>query len=92
MNTDIVRGKWDEFKGEARKIWGDISDNDLDRTNGNVEAIGGLIRQKYGQFKDDAKDKWEQLLSRYGHEAANSTGQVKDALQQDRDRTETKRV
>jgi uncharacterized protein YjbJ (UPF0337 family) len=91
VNTNIVRGKWDEFKGEARKIWGDINDNDLDRTNGNVEAIGGLIQQKYGHLKDDAKAKWDQLLARYGHQAAGSTEQVKEALQQDNERTETKR-
>ncbi len=80
MNTQILKGKWDEFKGEARKLWGELTDSDLEQTKGNVGAIGGLLRQKYGQTKDDVESKFDGLVKRYGHEASQGTEEVKNTL------------
>ena len=31
MNWDIVQGKWKELKGEARKQWGKITDDEFEQ-------------------------------------------------------------
>ena len=31
MNTDILRGKWNQVKGEVKSQWGKLTDDDLDR-------------------------------------------------------------
>lgn len=80
MNDSIIKGKWDEFKGEVRKLWGDISENDLESTKGNLTAIGGLVQQKYGTLKDDVKSQFDTLVQRYGDKAVSASGQAKDAL------------
>ena len=35
MNWDIVQGNWTQMKGEARKAWGKLTDNDLEVVAGN---------------------------------------------------------
>jgi uncharacterized protein YjbJ (UPF0337 family) len=58
-NENKVKGKWLEIKGEVRKAWGKLTDDELEKTAGDMNAIGGLIQQRYG----DAQEKYEQKLS-----------------------------
>ena len=80
MDKQIIKGKWDEFKGEARKFWGDLTDNELEQTKGNVTAIGGLLRQKYGEAKDDVKTRFDGLVERFGDKASDTTENIKQSL------------
>lgn len=85
-NTTIAKGKWDEFKGEMRKMWGDLTNDDLERTKGNVTAIGGLVQQRFGALKDDVRQTYENLMQRYSHEAADQSESVKQDLRASNDR------
>jgi uncharacterized protein YjbJ (UPF0337 family) len=76
-NEQTIKGKWNEFKGELQDTWGKISGDDLERTKGNVKAISGLMQQKYGSLKDDAKTKFNELLNRYGVSAEEKEQQIK---------------
>jgi len=84
MDSQIVKGKWNEFKGEMRKMWGNLTDNDLEQTKGNVKAIGGLLQQKYGQMKDDTRAEFDRLVKRFGHEASVGSEAVKEDLREDK--------
>ena len=76
MDKNIFEGKWTEFKGEVRKVWGKITGDELESTKGDVESIGGLIQQKYGYKKDEYADQLTALKDRF---AANT----KEALRTD---------
>ena len=61
MNSDQIQGKWKELKGQAQQRWGDLTDDELDRTEGRQEEIEGLLQQRYGKTKEEAKrevDDW----------------------------------
>lgn len=73
MDKNIFEGKWDEFKGEVRKMWGKITGDELEATKGDVESIGGLIQQKYGYKKDEYSDRLSEIRDRYA-------AKTKDAL------------
>lgn len=85
MSDSIIQGKWDEFKGEVQRLWGEISGDDLERTKGNVKSIGGLLEQKYGKKKEEYRQKFDDLVSRYSDRAADATQGVKERMQEDRD-------
>ena len=36
MNEDILKGKWHEMKGEVKKQWGKLTDDDLKTISGAV--------------------------------------------------------
>ncbi|HUH40852.1 MAG TPA: CsbD family protein [Castellaniella sp.] len=54
MNNDIIAGKWKQLTGKAKGMWGEISDDELLRTEGNAERLAGLIQERYGKTKDEA--------------------------------------
>ena len=37
MNKQINKGKWREVKGLIRESWGDITEDELEKTNGNID-------------------------------------------------------
>lgn len=63
MNKQISKGKWKEIKGKIRENWGDISDDELEKTKGNIDQILGKIQNKYGNSIEDSKKKLNSILS-----------------------------
>jgi uncharacterized protein YjbJ (UPF0337 family) len=42
------QGRWEELKGRVREKWGQLTDNDLDKAQGNLEQLIGLIKERTG--------------------------------------------
>jgi uncharacterized protein YjbJ (UPF0337 family) len=66
MNWDIVKGQWKQMKGELRKKWGKLTDDDLDTAAGDREKLEGAIQKRYGMEKDAVKrdvDTWIASMS-----------------------------
>lgn len=55
MNTDTIKGKWHELKGEAKMRWGKLTDDELEQAEGGVEKLVGLVQKHYGYERDRAK-------------------------------------
>lgn len=55
MNNDIVAGKWKQLIGKAKTAWGDLTDDELTRVEGNAERLSGLIQERYGKTKEEAE-------------------------------------
>lgn len=63
MNTDIFKGKWHQLKGKVRQQWGELTDDDVDRIQGDSEVLMGRIQERYGRTRDEAQrevDRWLQ--------------------------------
>ena len=84
MNTDQIKGKWTEIKGELRSKWGEITDNEFEQTKGNAAAIAGLVRQHYGDAKEDAERKVNDVINRFESAAATGSQKVKEQFRPDR--------
>lgn len=65
LNSDIFQGKFKELTGEIKKKWGELTDDELQRTKGNLESLTGLIQQKYGIAKEKASEEISGLFERY---------------------------
>lgn len=55
MNKDIIAGKWNQVKGQARTKWGELTDDDLDVREGNAEYLAGKLQERYGWQRDRAE-------------------------------------
>ncbi len=55
MNREILKGKWNQYKGEAKKKWGEFTDDELDQLNGEKDIIVGKLQEKYGRSKEEAE-------------------------------------
>ena len=61
MNQDQVKGKWDQIKGSAKKIWGELTDDDFKKVEGSEDKLYGLIQEKFGDTKEAIKAKLDKL-------------------------------
>jgi uncharacterized protein YjbJ (UPF0337 family) len=62
MNKDIIAGNWKQLTGEVQKQWGKLTNDELDRVEGNRTKLVGLIQERYGVAKDEAEKQlraWE---------------------------------
>ncbi len=62
MNWDIVEGKWAQFKGDVRKQWGKITDDDYDQVAGSRDKLAGKLQERYGWAKEDAESKIDEFF------------------------------
>lgn len=62
MDNNVVKGKWLQLKGEAKKQWGKLTDDDLDVIDGEKDKLVGKLQERYGHTKDAAEaeyNSWE---------------------------------
>ncbi len=62
MNNDIFEGKWKQLKGSIQVNWGKLTESDLDRVEGNRDRLIGIIQERYGKNKEEAKKEVEVYL------------------------------
>ena len=55
MNSDRMKGNWNELKCKAQQKWGDLTDDDLDKIEGSRTELVGKIQQQYGKSKEEAE-------------------------------------
>ncbi|MGZ3743577.1 MAG: CsbD family protein [Pseudobdellovibrionaceae bacterium] len=78
MNKDIFEGKFREISGELKKKWGQLTDDDIRKTEGNAEALAGIVQQKAGLEKEEAAQDISEFLRNM--ERKFSTPKVSDVL------------
>ena len=54
INSDVLKGKWQQLKGEARIQWGRLTDDDLDQVQGNIQKLAGKLQERYGYERAEA--------------------------------------
>jgi uncharacterized protein YjbJ (UPF0337 family) len=55
LNEDILKGKWRQIKGEVQKKWGKLTDDDLDKIDGDREKLLGRLQENYGVAREDSE-------------------------------------
>jgi uncharacterized protein YjbJ (UPF0337 family) len=65
MNTDILKGKWKQVRGDAKKWWGKLTDDDLDQIEGERDKLVGRIQERYGYAREEAEAEVDRRLSTY---------------------------
>ena len=45
MNTDQFKGKWNQFKGELKRKWGNFTDDDLTKIKRNFDKFNELLQR-----------------------------------------------
>jgi uncharacterized protein YjbJ (UPF0337 family) len=55
MNEDILKGKWRQIKGEVKSRWGKLTDDDVDRVEGDAEKLIGRVQERYGYQREEAQ-------------------------------------
>jgi uncharacterized protein YjbJ (UPF0337 family) len=65
MNRNQLLTHWDRLRDEAGSVWGRLTDDDLNRIDGNAEELIERLRRRYGYDRIIAEDQVERFLRRY---------------------------
>ena len=66
MNKDIFSGNWKQLKGEILSKWGKLTHDEIDEAKGDFEKLVGLVQERYGLAKDEARQQLEELSETLG--------------------------
>ena len=78
FNETTIKGKWTEIKDEVQKIWGKITSDELEKTNGDVTSIAGLVQKRYGDKKEVFEQKFSEIINRFDESKERMKDKAKD--------------
>ena len=64
MNDDTLKGKWMQLKGEVRRQWGKLTDDDVAQIEGNSEKMIGKLQERYGYAREQAEREVNAFVNR----------------------------
>jgi uncharacterized protein YjbJ (UPF0337 family) len=62
MNRDTFQGQWMQLKGQLRRQWGKLTDDEVDQIQGNAEILIGKLQEQYGYSREQAErelERWD---------------------------------
>ena len=68
ISQQTLKGSWNEIAGKLRSKWGQLSEDELERHQGNVQELVGYIQRKTGV----ARDQIERFLNDLGAEGSGA--------------------
>ena len=72
VNAQVLQGQWNQVRGELKKKWGQLTDDDLRFANGNIDQLIGRIQSKTGE----AREAIEQFLTEATSQGASMMSQA----------------
>lgn len=80
LNENTIKGKWLEIKGDVQKAWGKLTDDELEKTKGDMKAIGGLIQQRYGKAQEGYSQKLSDIFKKFETKRDEKVNSIKKGL------------
>jgi uncharacterized protein YjbJ (UPF0337 family) len=62
MNSNTIRGKFNELKGDFKKKWAELTDDDWTYVSGSKDKLLGVLQQKYGRTKEQAQQEMDDFF------------------------------
>ena len=56
-----AEGSWKKFKGRLKEAWGDLTDDDLDRYEGQREQLEGHIQKRTGESREAVRQRIQRI-------------------------------
>jgi len=78
VNAQQLQGQWNQVRGQLKKKWGQLSDDDLRFANGNIDQLVGRIQTKTGE----AREAIEQYLTDLTSQGASMASQAAETVGQ----------
>ena len=63
MNADVLKGRWNQVKGDIRSKWGKLTDDDMTQIQGDAQKLIGKLQERYGLKREQAEKDIEEILN-----------------------------
>lgn len=58
-----LEGKWNQVKGRVLEHWGELTDDDLKETQGDLDELTGIIQEKTGESKKEIQSLLDEIVA-----------------------------
>lgn len=62
MDTNILKGKWNQIKGKLKEKYGELTDDDVTYAEGKFDEMLGRLQEKTGRTADELKKEVSDLM------------------------------
>lgn len=76
VNTQVLQGQWNQIRGQLKKRWGQLTEDDLKFANGNIDQLVGRIQHKTGEAREAIENFLDDLTS----QGASAVSQAADSV------------
>jgi len=78
VNTQVLQGQWNQVRGQLKKKWGQLTEDDLKFANGNIDQLVGRIQHKTGEAREAIEGFLDELTS----QGASAVSQAAESVRQ----------
>jgi len=86
INQETLQGNWNEIKGKLRHHWGQLTNDDVQSFNGNVDELVGLIQRKTGEARNSVEEFLNDLAANGSHGIGQAAEEARQYVQHAADR------
>ena len=61
---DQLAAKWKQHTGTAKILWGKLTDDELLKTEGQLQRLSGLVQERYALTQDVAEKQVQEFFSK----------------------------
>jgi uncharacterized protein YjbJ (UPF0337 family) len=76
VNAQVLQGQWNQIRGELKKRWGQLTEDDLRFSNGNIDQLVGKIQSRTGEAREAIEQFLSEATSQGASAVAQAAGQV----------------
>lgn len=80
MNEDILKGNWKQVRGKIQKQWSKLTKDEVTAIDGDKKVLLGMLQEKYGLTKDEAKEELSNFYEFVSEETENIKEETLSAL------------
>ena len=82
VNQQTLQGNWNEIKRKLRNKWGQLTNDDVQRFDGNVDRLLGLIQRKTGAGRGTIEKFLNEVSANGSFAVENASETVRDYAHQ----------
>lgn len=68
-----AKGNWNQFKGRLKESWGALTDDDMDRAEGQRDQLVGRIQEKTGEAREAIGRKLDEIANEVSYRFNKAT-------------------
>lgn len=80
MNTQTLQGRWNELRGEIRKRWGELTEDEIEHFEGDVDGLVGHIQHRTGQSREAIERQLDELAVQASSAVHRATETAREAV------------
>jgi len=64
-STDEIKGRWAQHIGAAKVAWGELTEDEILKTDGHLQKLSGMVQERYAITRDAADQQVKNFFKKH---------------------------